>query len=348
MVKKLFLLIALIGLTGILIIPNVWAEPDPAAIQKLYEAAKAEGEVLWQVGGRLDSFIPLAKAFEEKYPGVKCKPFSSSASGIAAKLITEANAGKVSMDLGSTMTHFLLPLLERDLLLEHDWSKTSDMDPDLIASDGRVVISNDHCPIWVYNKNLVKKADIPKTWEDLLDPKWKGAKISMRAMGAALGGLFPEWKKNPEKVEAFIAKLGKQKVVPGTRYSLVMKRVMGGETPLGLVMGAEIYVRQGQGAPIEVLPISPTANAAMTEWIPRGAKHPNAAKLLESWLSSKEGRKLRAKVTGAGLAYPPDASPLAKTLFENKIEYYRITTADAKEYNRYSKIAEGLMGFAPK
>ena len=348
MAKKIILLMVLVGLTGMLFTANVWAEPDQAAIKKLYEAAKAEGEVLWQTGGRLDTIIPVAKAFEKKFPGIKVKPFSSAASGIAAKTITEAKAGKISLDLGGTMTHLVKPLIDRDLLVKYDVTKTSDIDPSLIEAGGRVVIANDHCPVWVYNKNLVKKADIPKTWEDLLDPKWKGSKISMRAMGAALGGLFPEWKKNPKKVEAFIAKFAKQKVVPGTRYSLVMKRVMSGETTLGLVMGAEITVRQKEGAPIEVLPISPTANAAMTYWIPKGAPHPNAAKLLESWLSGKEGSKIRAELTGAGMAAPRGASPLADTLIGNNIEYYRITTSDTDEYLRYSKIAEGLMGFAPK
>ena len=348
MTKRIVLLMVLVCLTGILSTANVWAEPDAAAIQKLYEAAKAEGEVLWQVGGRLDSIVPVAKEFEKKYPGIKVKPFSSSASGIAARVITEAAAGKMSLDVGETMTARLTPLLDRDLLIKYDWSKITDIDPSLILADGRVLIHMDHCPVWVYNTNLVSEKDIPKTWDDVLDPKWQGSKIGMRAMGAALGGLFRAWEKDPQKTEAYLEKLAAQKPVPSTRYSLVMKRVTSGETPLASVMGAEVKLRQSQGAPIKALPISPTANSAMTHWIPKAAPHPNAAKLLASWLVSKEGSKIRTKFTKGGYAYPPDASPLAETLHENNIEYSRIVIGDADNFNRYSQIVEKIMGFTIK
>ena len=348
MAKKIVLLMVLIGLTGILTTTNVWAEPDPVAIQKLYEAAKAEGEVLWQTGGRLKQILPVAKDFEKKYPGIKVKAFSSSASGIATRLITEAAAGKLSLDVGETMTHLVLPLLERDLLIKNDWTKTSDVDPDLILADGRTVIYGDHCPVWVYNTNLVSENDIPRTWDDILAPEWQGSKISVRAMGAAVGGLFPAWKKDPQKIETYLENLAKQKPLPGQRYSMVMSRVATGETPLGIVMGAEVPLRQGEGAPIKVLPISPTANAAMVNWMPKGSPHPNAAKLLLSWLVSKEGSKSRTEATKGGYAYPPDASPLAKLLHDNNIEYYRISVDEGDKYISYSRIVEDLLGFTIK
>lgn len=348
MAKKIVLLMVVIGLTGLLFTANVWAGPDQAAIQKLYEAAKAEGEVFWQTGGRLKQILPVAKDFETKYPGIKVTAFSSSAAGIATRVITEAAAGKISLDVGETMTHLVLPLLERDLLIKNDWTRTSDVNPDLILADGRTVIYGDHCPVWVYNTNVVSENDIPRTWDDVLDPKWQGSKISVRAMGAPVGGLFPAWKKDPKKIEAYLEKLAKQKPLPSQRYSMVMSRVANGETPLGIVMGAEVPLRQGEGAPIKVLPISPTGNAAMVNWIPKNSPNPNAGKLLMSWLVSKEGSKSRTEATKGGYAYPPDASPLAKLLHDNKIEYYRVSVDEGDEYISYSRVVENLLGFTVK
>jgi len=348
MARKLAILMVVVGLIATLAPVQSFAGPDQAVINAWYEAAKAEGEVLWQVGGRLKQFVPIAKYFEKKYPGIKCKVFSSAASAIATRVITEANAKNLSVDVGGTMLHLVQPLVKRDLLVKYDWTKTSDSDPKDILVNNSFVITNDHPPVWVRNTNMVSEADAPKTWQEVLDPKWAGSKISIRAMGAAVGGLFPGWLENPQKIENFIKSFQKQKVVPGTRYSLVMSRVATGETPIAIVMGAEVKLRQAEGAPISALPISPTANAPMGSFIPKGSPHPNAAKLLLNFFASSEGRQVWTKYTKGGLAYPPDASPLAQLLFENKIKYHRVTLEEVDGYLRFSKMVEEAMVFTPK
>ena len=143
MTKKLFLSVIVLTVT-LLSAGTSFAAVSEQAIQDLYKAAKAEGEVIWQVGGTLRTYTPAAKAFEAVYPGVKCSVIEISATTIHTRIITEAAAGRVSLDVGGTMTDILLPLLKRDLLIKQDWSRITDSDPNLILFDGAFVISYDH------------------------------------------------------------------------------------------------------------------------------------------------------------------------------------------------------------
>ena len=346
---KVLLIGVMIGLAVALLAGTSSAAVSEQAIQDLYKAAKAEGEVIWQWGGTERQIAPVVKAFEAKYPGIKCSPFSFSATSIPTRVITEAAARNLTLDVGCTMTDTLLALLKRDLLVKTDWTKTSDGDPSLILADGAFVLIHDHPPCWVYNTKLVSKAEAPKTWEDVLDPKWKGSKISMRSLGSAFGGLFPEWRVNPQKVVGFVERLKRQEVMQGKRYSEVINRVATGECPIGIVVAAEVSDLQKKGAPLAVCSVSPTGGIPMGAFIPKGSPHPNAAKLLVSWLSSNEGRKIFTKLTDFGLAYPPEASPLAQLLTEAGIKYHRVASMeDVADYLRFTEVVVKTMAFLPE
>ena len=347
MAKKLSWVV--FGLAVVLMAVTGSAAVSEQAIQELYKAAKAEGQVFWQTGGTLRTYSPVAKAFEAKYPGIKCTVVEIAATTIHTRVITETAAGKVSVDVGNTMTDTLLTLVKRDLLVKYDWGKTSDGDPGLILFDGAFVLLHDHPPCWVYNTKLVPEAEAPKTWEDALDPRWKGSKISMRSLGSSLGGLFPEWRQNPQKVMGFVERLKKQEVMAGARFAEVISRVATGECPVGIVVAADAARQQKMGAPIEVASVSPTSAVPMKMFVPKSTPHPNAAKLLISWLSSQEGRKILTKLTDAGLATPPDASPVAQLLAKARIKFNRVASIEEVEnYLRFTEAVVKTMGFLPQ
>jgi len=348
MTRKLLMAIS-IGMAVALLAGTSPAAVSEQAIQDLYKAAKSEGEVIWQVGGTLRTYTPAAKAFEAVYPGVKCSVIEISATTIHTRIITEAAAGRVSLDVGGTMTDILLPLLKRDLLIKQDWSRITDSDPNLILFDGAFVISYDHPPVWVYNTKLVSEAEAPKTWEDGLHPRWRGSKISMRSLGQSFGGLFPEWRKNPKKIVDYIEQMKKQEVMPGARFAEVLNRVATGECPVGIVVTSDAIRQQKAGAPIAICSVSPTAAIPQGMFIPKGAPHPNAAKLLISWLSSNKGRMEFGRLTDSYLALPPEASPLAQVLSNAGVKFHRVASVEeVEDYLRFSEMVVKTMGFVPK
>lgn len=328
--------------------PAVTLNPRERAIQELYNAAKAEGEVIWHAAGSVESDQPILDAFHAKYPDIKVSAFSLASSQVPPRIIIEVAAGRVSMDIASGTMEALLPLLERNLMVKYDWSKTSDVYPGNVYFDGAVLAFEDMPVVWVYNTKLVSKKDAPRTWEDLLDPKWKGSKIAVRASGSGFQGLLPQWRKDKQKVVDYLKRLSKQEVMPAARYSEIANWVATGQCQIGAPVGYEAFALiKKQGVPMAVCPIGPTARAPLACYIPKGAPHPNAAKLLLSWLVSSEGAKVTTGL-GRGLVLPPGVGDYSKFLVENGIEYIRITALeDLRGVFTFQQMVMETMGFAP-
>jgi iron(III) transport system substrate-binding protein len=340
-----------IGITLVLLTINRTTSAAAAsdqAMQALYQAAKAEGEVIWQFMGPVFLVKPVAAAFQAQYPDIKLRVFSYGAASIGTRIITEAGAGKVSLDVGTSFPYYFLPLMKRNLLVTEDWIKIG-VPEDGILLDGASVTLYHSPNIWVYNKNKISEAEAPKTWEDVLDPKWKGGKISIRAAATPFAPLFPAWKKDGQKVAKYLEQLGKQEVIPGKRNSAVASRVASGECPIGTVPLEMLLGLLKKGAPLAVCPVSPTAASPVSLAVPKGAPHPNAAKFLIAWLYSPEGRKALQK-GGRGPLTPCNASPSAQLLCDNSITYTPITSMeDLRQYDGpFSKMVVDTMAFLPK
>jgi iron(III) transport system substrate-binding protein len=320
-----------------------------AELQKLYEAAKADGRVVLTWPTATQAIEPVVNKFQAKYPDVKLSAVSIAATSLGSRIIIEAGAKKVTVDVGSALLSYLMPVIERDLMVKYDWTKIVDVDPRRVSYDGRLVHFMEVPRVWIYNTNLVSKAAAPKTWEDTLDPKWKDGKITIRAAPSGLASVFPVWKKDKTKAVDYLNRLSKQNVLPGKRDSEVINRVATGECPLGVLGANVVFDALSKGAPLAICPIGPSASDPGAYFIPQGAPHPAAAKLLLAWLASREGTQAVVD-TGSGPAYPPEASPMAKLLADNGIAFVPIVSAeDIKEYvGAFAKAVMSTMGFMPE
>jgi len=316
----------------------------------LYQAAKVEKEVIWHTSGSAKAMDPAARAFRKEFPGLELKIVSIGSSAIGTRLIAEAGAGRISVDVSMALLSYVLPLVERDLLEQYDWAKAMGIDPGRVSFGNRFV-DYAHAPrIWIYNTNLVTKDEAPKTMEEVLDPKWKGGKIGIRAAPSGFAWLFPEWKKDKEKVIVFLKRFVMQDVIPGKRDAMVTKQIADGQMPIGAVVNTNVGRALADGAPLGVIPVgSPTASDPSVVYIPKDAPHPISAKLLMGWLISKEGQKALLD-SGYGPAYPPEAGPQARLLSDNGIGFVPIKSAeDVKEYSTvFADTVMNLMNFVPK
>jgi iron(III) transport system substrate-binding protein len=321
------------------------------AMQQLYQAAKAEGEVIWQTG-ILDEPDKINEAFEKRFPGIKATYNPINEPQVAAQLITEASAGDgrlKSLDLAHGSPTQLKPLLDRDMLMSVDWTSLG-ADPSKVMLDGKWLLNDDSITLWMYNTNLVSPADVPKQWEDLLNPKWK-KKIIINQSANGLVQQFFLW--DDQQAQKFFSALKDQQPMITKSKGPVREAITNGQAALGIVETENFVQLKAQGAPLELAPLSPGLRDVRGWFVPKGAPHPNAAKLFVAWIDSPEGRALQ-DAQGTVLSTPCDASAAAKLVCDKGLKYidYKTQNMDLFDfYNKlgeYQKEAQDLLGVVPK
>jgi iron(III) transport system substrate-binding protein len=270
------------------------AAPWEDILAKLYPAAKAEGEVvvnserIEEVGGK-DGIA----AFTKRFPGIKVTMNGTAGSRLPTVIIAESQAGKSSIDTFRSDPDRADPLAQRGLLLKVAPSELTDQ-PVKTYFDGHFFKLSDHISNFVVNTELVKAADRPKRFEDLLDPKWKG-KLALDARGGQIAHLLSTKVWDEKKFWDFVAGLKKQDPIWTSRNTEAMAKITSGEGAVGTGSYAAVGELREQGAPVEFLFLSPALSQVRGMAIVKAAAHPNAAKLFVGWLMSPEGLDARDK-----------------------------------------------------
>jgi iron(III) transport system substrate-binding protein len=278
--------------------------------QKLMAAAKKEGTFTLYTTIAEKDLPTLIDPFEKKY-GIKVKIWRAGTDKVLQRTLAEASAKRYEVDA----IHFGSPEMEalhREKILQ---PVNSPYYKELIA--GAVPAHREWAAtllsVWVqaYNTNLIKKEDLPKTYADLLDPKWKG-KLGIEG-------------KNQEWYSTVVTSMGEEKGINLFRaivarngmsvrqgHSLLNNLVVAGEVPLALTLYN--YMPESskrKGAPIDWFALEPAVARANGIGIARRAPHPNAALLFHDYMLSTEAQQLLV-----GMDYVPAnakvPSPLAK------------------------------------
>jgi ABC-type Fe3+ transport system substrate-binding protein len=267
-----------------------------AADAALIDAAKKEGEVVWyttllinQLGG------PLAEAFEKKY-GIKVLATRNDPAETALRLLNEGRANNMQADVfdGSFAPTVLI---REGVLAKYQPDVAKNFPPILLDPNGywtahRLTVVT---PGW--NTNLVPTGTEPKSWDDLLDPKWKGRMawgINPGITGATgfIGLVLAEL--GEEKGMAYLRKLATQDIT-GLKISAraVLDQVIAGEYPLALgILNDNAVISRNIGAPVAWSRMNPALATLSMISVTAKARHPNAARLLAEFVVSEEGQTI--------------------------------------------------------
>jgi len=297
-------------------IGNAQAASTQSLLDRLYEAAKAEGEVYLQSPVKATAIAEIAKIFEKRYPGIKVVYSNKSGGATVAQVVTEAGAGKVTIDLAACATYQPAPLLERDLIEVPNWGELGISDDHLVVA-GRQVLYYEMAQGIAYNTKMLKVNEVPQTWEDLLDPRWAGGKLLIDSRGQ-FGRVFCNLDK--ERGLRIARGIKAQKPIFVPRMSPALQQLASEQAPLATVVLPELIELKERGAPVELTPISPVSVSISGLFIPKGAPHPNAAKLFAVWFDTAEARDQLDKLAGYGILEPCEASRQAKLLCEKGIK----------------------------
>jgi iron(III) transport system substrate-binding protein len=269
-------------------VPAAWAQGAPN--QKLIEAAKKEAEVIYYTTMTLDQSKTVTDRFEKKY-GIKATLFRTGGGPLLNKIFTEARGGRYDWDVVVGRGEMVLPMIERKLIASYRSPEAKMIEEQLVDKQGYWTAYYVNSYVLGWNTKLVKKPDVPKTYEELLNPKWKGGQISLdtEAYGM-MEGLKRVWGK--EKAINYFKRLAAQDPVLKRGNTERVQLVVAGEYPLIIAYNQTLQRMTSRGAPVDWLALEPSVTQVNPVMLAAKAPHPNAARLFYDFVLSKEGQEM--------------------------------------------------------
>lgn len=303
---------------------------EPAKEAAKSPGADAKGKIMIYTSIYPDIIELIKPELKKAFPNVEVEWFQAGTEKVMAKVAGEIEAKKIQADMLMVADpSYYLYLKEQKLLLPYDAPNRKDivLNKDTEGYWTGVRISN---MIIAYNTTKVKEADAPKSFKDLLDPKWKG-KIAMPSpllSGTAyvMAGVladkygweyFEKLKANGIKVEA--------------GNSAIQNKLLTGEYLAAAILEENILKMADKGEPVKVVyPEDGTIIIPSPIAIFNTSQNQNTAKTLLNWFLSKEGQQVIVKgwmhSTRDDIA-PPKGAPALKTFSEKaaKIDWLKLS-----------------------
>ena len=328
----------LLFLILLLLSPAVLAQthPDP----KLVEGAKREREIVYYTTTTLDQSKRVVDRFEQKYPFIRTTLFRAGSGALVNKIFTEASVGRSSWDVMGGGVEKVSRTTERKLFASYRSSETQMIAHELVDKEGYWTAYYVTVYVLGWNTKLVKAEDVPRTYEALLNPKWKGLLSLDSEAYSMLTGLKRIWGR--DKGIAYFKRLAAQEPVVKRGNTERVQLLAAGEYPLIIGYSSGIQRMISMGAPIDWVALEPAVTQAAPIRVGAKAPHPNAARLFVDFLLSKEGQEM---VRGfQRIPVRKDVEPEPSRLFRGfkwvivTAEESEETDASVKEYTEIFKL----------
>jgi iron(III) transport system substrate-binding protein len=298
---------------------------------RLIEGAKKEGSLIWYTSTSIEDIKRLFDAFTKKYPFIKTEFFNAGSARVFNRILNEARAGKVFFDLVAVRGVETHQLVKGGFLQPYVSPEASAYPQGFKDTKGYWVDYFDAYNVIGYNTKLVPKERAPKSWDDLLDPQWKG-KIAMdEEMYSWYAAMAVVWGR--EKAQRFMKALAKQDIQLRTGQSLIAQLMAAGEFPMAMVLAHRIEKMKEQGAPVEwVTTLDPVTVSLHPIGVAAKAPHSNVAKLFIDFVLSKEGQQV---VLAMGRT--PSRPGIDTKMQSKNLKLFPISPELGENYNRYQK-----------
>jgi len=265
---------------------------DPATV----EAARKEGSLMIYNSMTPSQMQLIINAFNARYPFIEVKVYRAVGERLLTKIFTEAQAGRHDFDIlqsGDTQAYFLK---KKNLLARYVSPEVKYLPKIFVDAEGYWAAMYSMPKIIGYNARMIKKSEVPRTDEELLNPKWKGKIATDHTKPEPFFWIMQRMGR--ERGTAYLKKLAAQEMRFYAGLSLLTNLLAAGEFPLGLYTNLHsVEETKSKGAPVEWVPQD---QGVFTKFQPVSiaarAPHPNAAKLYVDFGLSLEGQKLIASM----------------------------------------------------
>ena len=274
--------------------------PAPVAVtDALVAAARKEGRLSFYTAMEINTAERMAKAFEAKYPGVSVKVERNGSERNFQRIGQEMGSNIHNVDVidSSDASHFIVwkrngwlaPFVAEDTARNYP---KQHIDPDGMFATGRVILS-----AIAYNTNLVKAADAPKSFADLLDPKWAG-KIVKAHPGYSGTIMTATFEIARDIGWEYLEKLAKQRIMQVQSATDPPKKLVLGERAV-MADGSDylVVLAKEKGEPVElVYATEGTPMVTCPNGVFKSAPNPNAARLFHSFFVGLDGQQIIADI----------------------------------------------------
>ena len=259
-------------------------------VPKLVEEAKKEGALVWYLSASIEDARAIFLAFNKKYPFIKTEYFRAGSARLFNRIVNEARAGKVLFDSVAVRGLETQQLVKAGLLQPYVSPESAAYPAGFKDARGYWVDYFDAYNVIGYNTQLVPRDQAPKSWEDLLDPRWKNQIALDEENYSWYGALTQRWGK--EKTQRYMRALARQNVHLRSGQTLIAQLMAAGEFSVAMVLAHRIEKMKEQGAPVEwVTTLDPVTASLHPIGIAAKAPHPNTAKLFIDFILSVEGQR---------------------------------------------------------
>ena len=266
----------------------------PDRLERIAAEARKEGSLTLYTTIAEKDLPTLIKPFEAKY-GVKVNVWRAGTDKVLQRSVAEAAAKRYEMDA----VHFGSPEMEalsREKILQPVVSPAyKDLQPGSVPAHREWAATL--LSVWVqaYNTNLIKKDELPRTYQDLLDAKWKG-KLGLEAKNQDWFASMVEIQGGGDKGLKFfqdlVARIG---LSPRTGHTLLTNMVVSGEVPMALTVYNYMPEQaKKKGAPIDWFALEPAVARSNAVGVARRAPHPAAALLFHEYMLTEAQQYLVA------------------------------------------------------
>ena len=275
----------------------VRAAPPPAEAitPALIAAAKKEGKVVFYTAMDLAFAEKLGRLFEAKFPGMSVRVERSGAERVFQRIAQEYASNIHAVDVVNTADQSHVILWKRQNILAQylpedvvKYYGKQYYDPEGYQVVTRVLVS----PFGI-NTKLVKMEDAPKSFADLLDPKWKGKMVKAHPAysGTIMNATFQIAR---DLGWSYLEKLAKQSILQVQSATDTPKRIALGERAVMIDGAGYLVIRNKEaGQPVDVIyPEEGTPLATSPSVLMKAAPNPNAAKLFHNWMHTREGQQI--------------------------------------------------------
>ena len=259
---------------------------SPERHKRLIEGANREGTLNLYTSMTAPTAAKVKADFERRYPGVKINLWRASSESVLQRTITEARAKRHVFDVMETNGPEMEAAQSEKLLQAVASAHFRDLIPEALMPHREWVATRLNLFVQCFNTKLVKSDELPKTFEDLLHPRWKG-RLAVEASD-------PDW------FMSVIGNLGEEKGLKLFRdivaangmtvrkgHAVLAELVIAGEIPLSLTCyNFKVDQDRKAGAPIDWISIGPVIARPNGAGISRHAPHPHAALLFYEYMIS--------------------------------------------------------------
>jgi iron(III) transport system substrate-binding protein len=257
----------------------------------LIEGARKEGKMVFYTSVETEFARALTSAFEAKYPWIKTDIFRSTHEKIFSRMNVERQTGTYTADVVSVGEFETYHMQKKGFLAPYKSPFAAGYPEGFKDTSGYWTDLYDNLIVSAYNTTRVKRDELPKRWEDLLHPRWKGRMVLDQNEDRWFANML--YLMGEKKGMEFMQSLAKQDVAIRGGRSLVTQLLSAGEFDLQIVAyWYRPYLMKKQGAPVDWIGLEPAVIALHPISIVEKTPHPNAARLFIDFALSDEGQRV--------------------------------------------------------